>query len=83
MGDYSELQKENLAKFWETKSAYIEFIASFTIYTLRYLDLGRKLSMLYNLEAEAQVCFEDILKYSPNNAEAHYALGRTSGCRAW
>lgn len=76
MGDYTALQAENFAKFIKGKTHYEPLIVESTILVEYYLDLGRKLYMMFDLVEEAQVCFEGIVRYAPKNEEALYALGR-------
>lgn len=76
MGDYTGLQAENFAAFIKGKEHYEPLIVKSTILVEYYLDLGRKLYMMFDLVEEAQVCFEGIVRYAPQNEEALYALGR-------
>lgn len=76
MGDYTTLQAENFAAFIKGKAHYESLIVESTILVEYYLDLGRKLYMMFDLVDEAQVCFEGIVDYAPKNEEALYALGR-------
>jgi tetratricopeptide (TPR) repeat protein len=76
MGDYTSLQAENFAQFIKGKTHYEPIIVESTILVEYYLDLGRKLYMMFDLVEEAQVCFEGIVRYAPKNEEALYALGR-------
>lgn len=76
MGDYTALQKENFERFKIIKDQYETSIVQSPLFIELYLDLGRKLYMLFDLIEEAQCCFESILVYANNNDEAHYALGR-------
>lgn len=76
MGDYTSLQAENFAQFIKGKAHYEPIIVGSTIWVEYYLDLGRKLYMMFDLVEEAQVCFEGIVQYDPKNEEALYALGR-------
>jgi tetratricopeptide (TPR) repeat protein len=75
MGEYRSLQSSNFDKFRAGKEPFEHLLAS-SILVESYLDLGRKLYMLFDLADEAQVCFEGIIKYNNHNAEAFYALGR-------
>jgi tetratricopeptide (TPR) repeat protein len=76
MGDYTELQATNFAEFIKGKGHYESFLVESVILVEFYLDLGRKLYMMFDLVDEAQVCFEGIVRYAPKNEEALYALGR-------
>jgi len=76
MGEYTSLQSDNFAQFIKGKTHYEPIIVESTILVESYLDLGRKLYMMFDLVEEAQICFEGIVQYAPNNEEALYALGR-------
>lgn len=76
MGDYAPLQQENYEKFSKVKDDYIQMIVESPLYVETYLDMGRKLYMMFKLEDEAKTCFEDILKINPKHDETQYALGR-------
>ncbi|WP_052599095.1 lipopolysaccharide assembly protein LapB [Aureispira sp. CCB-QB1] len=76
MGDYTDLQAENFAAFEKGKTYYEPILVASSILVEYYLDLGRKLYMMFDLVEEAQVCFEGIVRYAPQNDEALYALGR-------
>ena len=75
MGEYKELQVVNFEKFYKKKDLYEPLLASSSLVD-NYMDLGRKLYMMFDLTDEAQACFEGIIKYDSENAEAFYALGR-------
>jgi len=70
------IQQNNFAEFRNFLSKYEYFLAKYPFYTERWLDIGRKLYMLFKLEAEATICFESIITHNPNCDEAQYALGR-------
>lgn len=72
----SELQQSNFAQFRKTKDRYEALLATHNYYTELYLNMARKLYMLFKLENEARLCFEGVLKYNDKNDEAYYALGR-------
>lgn len=74
--DYTDLQRRNYATFAKIKSEYDNLLSSFAVYAEFYLDLGRKLYMLFRLEREAQQIFETILRYNSQSDEAHYSLAR-------
>lgn len=76
MGDYHTLQRQNFERFLSVRTPYLAMIANAPFYADIYLDLGRKMYMLFGLEDEALMCFEDILTYNNNHAEAYYAEGR-------
>lgn len=76
MGDYGSLQAENFAQFVNGKAHYEPILVESSMLVEYYLDLGRKLYMMFELVEEAQVCFEGIVRYAPKNEEALYALGR-------
>lgn len=76
MGDYTDLQKNNFARFEQGKAHYESLLVQSSILVEYYLDLGRKLYMMFELINEAQVCFEGIIHYDAQNNEALYALGR-------
>ncbi|MCH2043759.1 MAG: tetratricopeptide repeat protein [Saprospiraceae bacterium] len=76
MGDYAPLQQENYQKFSKVKVDYIQMIVESPLYVETYLDMGRKLYMMFELEDEAKTCFEDILRINPKHDEAQYSLGR-------
>lgn len=76
MGDYTALQKQNFKQFKAIKDKYEASLVQSPLFIEFYLDLGRKLYMLFDLIEEAQCCFESILVHANNNDEAHYALGR-------
>lgn len=69
-------QQNNFAEFRNILSKYEYFFAKYPFYTEIWLDMGRKLYMLFKLEAEATICFESIVEHNPNCDEAQYALGR-------
>ena len=75
MGEYRSLQSSNFDEFRAGKEPFEHLLASSNLVE-SYLDLGRKLYMLFDLVDEAQLCFEGIIKYNDHNAEAFYALGR-------
>ncbi len=74
--DYTQIQRQNYAAFAQIKSDYDNLLSSFAVYTEFYLDLGRKLYLLFHLEQEAQQIFETILLYHLQSDEAHYSLAR-------
>lgn len=76
MGDYQALQQTNFQKFKEGKAPYEGLLVMSKNFVESYLDLGRKLYMMFDLPEEAEVCFEGIVKYDAQNDEALYALGR-------
>jgi len=76
MGNYTALQTENFAEFIKGKADYEPILVESSIFVEYYLDLGRKLYMMFDLVDEAQICFEGIVRYAPKNEEALYALGR-------
>lgn len=76
MGDHKILQAENFAQFIKGRAHYEPILVSSTVLVEYYLDLGRKLYMMFDLVDEAKVCFEGIARYAPDNDEALYALGR-------
>lgn len=76
MGDYKALQQKNFQKFVQIKAPYERLLVESPVLVEYYLDLGRKLYMMFELTDEAQICFEDIIKYDNKNDEALYALGR-------
>ena len=65
MGDHTTLQADNFAQFIKGKMHYEPLIVNSTILVEYYLDLGRKLYMMFDLVDEAQVCFEGIVRYAP------------------
>ncbi len=75
-GDFKELQKANYTFFEKNKAVYEPLLVQSSIFVNYYLDLGRKLYMLFELPCEAQSCFEGVLRFDPQNAAAHYALAR-------
>lgn len=76
MGDYRGLQQKNFQKFAQIKAPFEQLLIESPVLVEYYLDLGRKLYMMFDLPEEAQICFEDIVKYNDRNDEALYALGR-------
>lgn len=74
-GVHHDLQKDGFARFEAIKIRFIPFIALSNLSQV-YLDLGRKLFMLFGLVDEAKTCFEDIVILNKNNDEAYYALAR-------
>lgn len=76
MGDYADLQADNFTKFAQNKNTYEALLVQSSVLVESYLDLGRKLYMMFDLVDEAKMCFEGIVQYSPSNDEALYALGR-------
>ncbi|MCH2021396.1 MAG: hypothetical protein MK207_02850 [Saprospiraceae bacterium] len=75
MGEYKDLQVANFQNFYSKKEHYEPLLVSSSLVDV-YLDLGRKLYMMFDLVDEAKSCFEGIVKYDIKNAEAFYALGR-------
>lgn len=75
-GDYRPLQQQNHAIFEANKTPYEELLATSSVLVEQYLDLGRRLYKFFDLLPEAKACFEGILSYNPQQAEALYALGR-------
>lgn len=76
MGEYTALQRENFQRYQQHKAPYEPLLMQTAFLLERYLDLGRQLYLLFELPQEAKICFEDMLRYHPNHAEALYALGR-------
>ncbi|MCP4442896.1 MAG: tetratricopeptide repeat protein [Aureispira sp.] len=76
MGDYKDLQRQNFEQFRTIKDHYEACLVQSPVFVELYLDLGRKLYMLFDLIDEAQLCFESIISYDQKNDEAYYALGR-------
>ena len=74
--DYTDLQRQNFEAFAKIKSHYDNLLCNNAVYLSFYLDLGRKLYLLFHLELEAQLIFETILNYNSKSEEAHYSLGR-------
>lgn len=74
-GAHNELQKDEFARFESIKNRFVPFITLSNLANI-YLDLGRKLFMLFGLFDEAKTCFEDIVIFDKNNDEAYYALAR-------
>lgn len=75
-GDYKELQQENYQKFVAATSPYEQLLIESPLLVHYYLDLGRKLHLLFGLSAESKICFEAVIKYDTMNAAAYYALAR-------
>lgn len=75
-GDFRELQQANYWKFAKIQSDFASLLLQYEYYRERYLDLARKLYLLFDLSAEARDCFEAMLKAHPQEAEAAYGLGR-------
>ena len=76
MGDYQSLQQQNYEKFQAGRAPYASLLATSSVFVHYYLDIGRKLVMLFDLKDEAQDCFENIIQHHPTNDEAYYALAR-------
>lgn len=76
MGDYTELQQNNFEKFIPYQKQYGMLLATSSSLGDVYLDLGRKLYMLFDLVDAAKLCFENIIQHNNQNDEAYYALGR-------
>lgn len=74
--DYTPIQAENYRRFRLVKSEYDNTLSRFAHYTEFYIDLARKLYMLFQLEQAAQEIFETILRYNQQNDEVFYSLGR-------
>ena len=72
----TSLQQNNYVQFVTFKNRYEKLLSSYDYYTDLYLDMARKLYMLFKLEKEATACFEGIVSYNDRNDEAFYALGR-------
>lgn len=75
-GDFRELQQKNYWKFAKIQADFAPLMLQYVYYRERYLNLGRKLYLLFDLSAEAQNCFETILQTAPQIADAAYSLGR-------
>jgi len=76
MGEHKQLQQSNYQAFEKNKAPYEAHIIQSPVFINFYLDLGRKLFMLFDLVDEARSCFESIIQQQPQNAEALYALAR-------
>jgi tetratricopeptide (TPR) repeat protein len=74
--DSTDIQIHNFERFHPIKELIEPLIASSAYYSDRYLDLARKLYMLFKLEDAAESCFKGLLTHAPDNNEALYALGR-------
>lgn len=74
--DSAEVQARNFERFHPIKEHLEPLLAQSTYYSDCYLDLARKLYMLFKLEDAAESCFEGLLAHAPQNDEALYALGR-------
>jgi tetratricopeptide (TPR) repeat protein len=75
MGDYNLLQQQNFQKLMRYRVRFEALLVSDLLVEV-YLDLGRKLYMMFHLEEEARSCFEAIIKGNSACDEALYALGR-------
>ena len=75
-GDYRALQQKNYATFERSKEPYEALLMASPVLIEQYLDLGRRLYKLFDLLPEAKACFESILAFESEQAEALYALGR-------
>lgn len=75
-GDYQAVQQQNYDQFKAVQEKYIALIVTSPILINYYLDLGRKLHMLFQLSDEAKECFETAIEYDSKNAAAYYALAR-------
>ncbi|MGH1337645.1 MAG: tetratricopeptide repeat protein [Aureispira sp.] len=75
-GDYRALQQQNYTTFEQNKAPYEALLMTSPVLVEQYLDLGRRLYKLFDLLSEAKACFESVLAYIPQQAEALYALGR-------
>lgn len=71
-----EVQMQNFEHFLPIKEQIEPLLAQSDYYSESYLDLARKLYMLFKLEDAAESCFRGLLNYAPENNEALYALGR-------
>lgn len=74
--DYTDLQQRHYNAFRRVQPAYESLLARYPFYTEYYLDLARKLYMLFGLEAESIEVLESILRYNDRSDEAYYSLGR-------
>lgn len=74
--DSEEVQMQNFEQFRPIKELIEPMLAQSDYYSECYLDLARKLYMLFKLEDAAESCFRGLLNYAPENDEALYALGR-------
>lgn len=75
-GDYQAIQQQNYDQFKAVEKDYIQLIIASPILVNYYLDLGRKLHLLFHLSDEAKACFETLIQYDNKNAAAYYALAR-------
>lgn len=75
-GNYRPLQQQNHATFEANKAPYEALLVANPVLVEQYLDLGRRLYKFFDLLPEAKACFEGILTYNSQQAEALYALGR-------
>jgi tetratricopeptide (TPR) repeat protein len=75
-GDYQSVQQQNYDQLKEVGEEYIQLLIGSPLLINYYLDLGRKLHLLFKLSEEAKECFETVIQYDPKNAAAYYALAR-------
>lgn len=75
MGDYTHLQQQNFQKLLRHRDNFESLLVSDLLVEV-YLDLGRKLYMMFHLVEEARSCFEAIKIGNSTCEEALYALGR-------
>lgn len=75
MGDYTQLQQENFNRFLEAKAPYVPLLTT-DLFVETYLDLGKKLYLMFHLDNEASSCFQDIIHHNKQCDEAYYAMGR-------
>lgn len=74
-GEYRPLQQQNFQKLMQHRTSFEPLLVS-DAWVDTYLDLGKKLYMMFQMADEARICFESIIQHKPDCEEAYYALGR-------
>lgn len=75
-GDFEALQQKNYWAFAEIQPDFADLLLKYPFFREKYLDMARKLYLLFDLKAEAKHCFEAMLQADERSEEAAYSLGR-------
>jgi tetratricopeptide (TPR) repeat protein len=74
--DAGEIQSSNFAIFRKNLPEYEMLLSVYETYCEIFLDTARKLLLIFNLEEEAELCFQTIVKYNSKIDEAFFVLGK-------
>lgn len=72
------VQNDNFIKFQQLLPDFEYLLSHYPLYSEIFLDAGRKLFMIFNMQEAAKIIFETVVLNNPDNDEALYALGRTA-----